>query len=481
MNLTRLHACSFAVWLVGCSADMPPQTTSESSSIDEDFRARSRCTLTDCGTNSPFIGHELALRAGKPNTEGVRFVSASHLCADKPAKIAVAVIDDELYVTVDGVALGTSDLPGLVLTLDDDGTRIAVTLLEVSEMPMWVDDGEVVVPSYKFIYEANGKTELLCPYPSEGEPGDPEGLDAARERLAKVCDRDTPNDLAYHAVLFAGDRYDPETAEVATDPIDPVWFNWGCRGSAAAKLHLTGHTRAADVRLGHSTSHVAKQAALYAFTATYCPGTERFTVPGQALRYADVRGLLPRDGDNSFLPSALGTIDAVWTETGAFCIGDPRRAADEPGVRGDIAAACPKIPACADRIDPESPDPNASLLALARPIVTFNLCGDGVAAGAELCDGTDLPGRDDLRDHDCRSLGFASGTPSCAADCSAIVGCSDWSGDCCESHPTPRCEDIACTEAVCAADPYCCDVMWDGLCSHAASGLADCADASGSC
>jgi len=42
------------------------------------------------------------------------------------------------------------------------------------------------------------------------------------------------------------------------------------------------------------------------------------------------------------------------------------------------------------------------------------VCGDGTAAGDEVCD------RDDLSDETCRSLGFAGGTLRCAMDCTAF-------------------------------------------------------------
>ena len=37
-------------------------------------------------------------------------------------------------------------------------------------------------------------------------------------------------------------------------------------------------------------------------------------------------------------------------------------------------------------------------------------------------------------------------------------------GDCVESHFTPGCEVQACEDVVCAIDPFCCNVFWDGIC-----------------
>ena len=38
-------------------------------------------------------------------------------------------------------------------------------------------------------------------------------------------------------------------------------------------------------------------------------------------------------------------------------------------------------------------------------------------------------------------------------------------GDCFVSNGSPYCDDAACCEIVCALDPYCCDVTWDGACA----------------
>jgi hypothetical protein len=58
-------------------------------------------------------------------------------------------------------------------------------------------------------------------------------------------------------------------------------------------------------------------------------------------------------------------------------------------------------------------------------------------------------------------------------DCSAGV-CGPDNGNCCFANGTPGCEDAACCNTVCGADPFCCDVEWDGLCAEQAAGLCDC-------
>jgi hypothetical protein len=51
--------------------------------------------------------------------------------------------------------------------------------------------------------------------------------------------------------------------------------------------------------------------------------------------------------------------------------------------------------------------------------------------------------------------------------------CGKSANDCCVAATTPACSDAECCEVICAADPYCCQTAWDGLCSGAAA--AQCA------
>ena len=47
-------------------------------------------------------------------------------------------------------------------------------------------------------------------------------------------------------------------------------------------------------------------------------------------------------------------------------------------------------------------------------------------------------------------------------------------GDCCVANGTPGCDDPACCAAVCSADPFCCDSIWDQVCAQSALILCDC-------
>ena len=53
--------------------------------------------------------------------------------------------------------------------------------------------------------------------------------------------------------------------------------------------------------------------------------------------------------------------------------------------------------------------------------------------------------------------------------------CGPGNGDCCEANGTPGCDDKTCCEIVCDADPFCCDMAWDGICADQADALCGCA------
>ncbi len=65
----------------------------------------------------------------------------------------------------------------------------------------------------------------------------------------------------------------------------------------------------------------------------------------------------------------------------------------------------------------------------------------------------------------------AADLPACG--CAAEPSCPG-GGDCCEANGTPGCNDAACCESVCASDPFCCEVEWDLTCADAAADSAAC-------
>jgi hypothetical protein len=93
-----------------------------------------------------------------------------------------------------------------------------------------------------------------------------------------------------------------------------------------------------------------------------------------------------------------------------------------------------------------------------------SVCGDGIVAGDEVCDG-DAPGAS------CESLGFLGGTLNCSPACDAYdtTACVSASGDCCSANATPGCDDPVCTADVCDASAECCSEAWDDACAQEAA------------
>ncbi len=75
------------------------------------------------------------------------------------------------------------------------------------------------------------------------------------------------------------------------------------------------------------------------------------------------------------------------------------------------------------------------------------VCGDGSCNGEETCS-------------------------DCAEDCGECpVGCPGAGGTCLKANGSTGCSNVACCEAICAADDTCCNIAWDSGCAHDALDL----------
>jgi hypothetical protein len=70
----------------------------------------------------------------------------------------------------------------------------------------------------------------------------------------------------------------------------------------------------------------------------------------------------------------------------------------------------------------------------------------------------------------------ARDTPACGCTFQCGDPCA---GDCCRAHANNSCDDAACCAAVCASDSYCCEVEWDSVC--AATARATCTGRNEAC
>ena len=65
---------------------------------------------------------------------------------------------------------------------------------------------------------------------------------------------------------------------------------------------------------------------------------------------------------------------------------------------------------------------------------------------------------------------------TCESTVCPIDVCGPGNGDCCleGGNGTPGCDDEACCDAICAANPFCCDTEWDQICADAAIASPSC-------
>ena len=91
-------------------------------------------------------------------------------------------------------------------------------------------------------------------------------------------------------------------------------------------------------------------------------------------------------------------------------------------------------------------------------------------------------------DEACTQCGAGNGCGQSGLSCESTCGCTQGPLeplDCCTDKSTAGCSDAECEDCVCALEPACCEVAWDGPCDLAAAGLCNdtcgCFPSDGSC
>jgi ADYC domain len=224
------------------------------------------------------------------------------------------------------------------------GRLFAIKILKVSSVPYWAHGTTAQLEAYLlWYYEFDELLGLgkaisnLCKAP-------PVSLRNPDALTMSGSPRDT-TDLAYHTLMFAGERINEHDR---TDAVDIAgWFNFGCAGSALAKMYLTGHTVAAAAD-GFTTTADERTTILKMFSGDYCGTGIPFTVAGQPLWWTDDHATM------WFFANTQTTLEARWGPNGAICLNIPRAAipgtpaaAEFPAIYTDIQNTC-TIPACAD-------------------------------------------------------------------------------------------------------------------------------------
>ena len=115
----------------------------------------------------------------------------------------------------------------------------------------------------------------------------------------------------------------------------------------------------------------------------------------------------------------------------------------------------------------------------------------GSFAAGDCCDAKDIPACNDEQcceavcrqdpfccdsqwDATCAGLARENSACGCVSECGDICA-----GSCCVAKETPLCDDEACCEAVCALDPFCCELnggAWDAVCASLAASTDACGD-----
>jgi len=203
------------------------------------------------------------------------------------------------------IALAGSQLVGAVFTVSNtNGLVYDIRIDGMKETEYWATlDGEIqLATTYELVWKSSlsDKYQNLCVDPPP--PGHPDLRG---------------NQPRFSAVLFEGDRIDELTKEFAAD-IDDSWFNIGCMGHALAKLHLTGHTEAAQRQRKFPSKNAERETFLRMIVGDYCRTGTPYTIAGQPLDYMNSAQTLKYIAQNPL------SLEARWDEGGATCLNIPR-------------------------------------------------------------------------------------------------------------------------------------------------------------
>jgi ADYC domain len=150
------------------------------------------------------------------------------------------------------------------------------------------------------------------------------------------------------SLIFAikGEAYNEITATIDQEPGS---FNLACPSTALSKMKLMGYD---PQDRAFSTTLVQRQAVLKMLTGRYC-GDFVFTEDGQPLYW-----------DNQsrwFSWSPEGAVEALWNETGAICLNQPRNAIH---TREEVSRYCRNLPLCSESVSRRSFPEGAELITI---------------------------------------------------------------------------------------------------------------------
>jgi hypothetical protein len=290
------------LFLVGCALDEPSLSVTEQAAKPQP--GGGNCPAYGCGTNSPevegrsFWEHN---ELGLANTEGIRLVRFTKRIGTTDVPYRLDVFGAQILarsLTTSQPVFSGAGVVGMTMTFEDTNTgeTYFVEIVDAETMPMWAAPPHALgVSTWSY--------ELYYWTPS----------DSSRRSVCRAAV--TGGTQPLKAVLFDDDRISPDDLRVVGET--PNWFTIGCAGSALAKLHLTGHTKAGSAIVHRSTTLDQRTTFLKLLTADYCGTGHAFTVANVDLHYKDYSRYM----DNS-LPSDV--TEAGWGPRGATCVNTPR-------------------------------------------------------------------------------------------------------------------------------------------------------------
>jgi hypothetical protein len=320
----------------------------------------SNCPDFGCGLNGSWLGKGFKFRElrddGRCNPQGLRVKRFSK--AGEPLRLQV----ENAMLT--GVRPGGEKLTGLALenaeielehfTSDDanqvncDAKVAANAAAEKAKRP------RVYEPEAQYLLQIVAvKTQPLWVDRSPGTP-DPSAFsylyDFKVTETQDACNvvlcepglvEDDVKGVSGTAVIFTGDTYDETTLQVTSSlaPDDAHRFNVACVGTAISKMHLLGHTQAAQTA-SYQTAVPERQMLLRLLTGDYCGAGVALTEDGVRIGMEFLGGGPKLTTASGFALDGSHPLDALWTADGATCIGTLRAVSDPVALRNQIKSVC---------------------------------------------------------------------------------------------------------------------------------------------
>jgi hypothetical protein len=344
MSLTKLLVLSaFAIGCVACVGGLDDEELSA-----EELAVARPCGNFMCGSgNSPEIDHrglhELNMD-GAANGDGFSITSFKVNSTEYTLDVNKAELGARDRVTGALALSGQAVVGGELRVKHTSGIEYRIKIDARGSADYWARPGGVrkSTPTYLVTWLAIGGSgsgaydwKNICSNP----PGD---------------NTDTLGMDRFHVVFFETDRIDAIKKTVTiTDPVkDQRWFNIGCATHALSKLHLVGHTEAAQKATAADpqrflTTPPMRQTYLKAVVGDYCGTGKPFTISGQRLTWKDSQNWMSYAFANPDL-------EAGWSPNGAICLNTPRLLknpspagnAAYPDIELAIKATCKRPPTC---------------------------------------------------------------------------------------------------------------------------------------